>query len=97
MIVAFYGRTHARDQLGNLTMNMFCDASSPHASAPSLSTVKGAECKSLALALADIFPNLVRPGFAVDAHVAALLAHVRTYYRCLENKEPVLPPLVQKH
>ena len=78
-------------------MNMFCEASSPHASAPSLSTVKGGECKSLALALADIFPTLVRPGFAVDDHVAALLAHVGTYYICLENKEPVLPPLVQKH
>ena len=96
-ILTRYSELRTPSQLGNLTMAMFCNETSPAASQPVLSTrVKAAESRYLVAILADLFPTLARPGNLIDAHIEALLNSIKEYYVCLECTAPILPIRTQQ-
>ena len=86
-IVEHYRGRGTRNQLGNLTLAMFCDPSAPRAEFPAFTTrVKAAETRALVPIVAAVFETVAQAHDETDAAILSLLQHLVGFYNVIEGE-----------
>ena len=92
-IIQHYRGAGTANQLGNLTLAMFCDPGAPYAHIPVLANrVKAAESRHLVPVLSSIFATLAEPGDPTDEAIVAVLEALSLFYATIECEGYRLSP-----
>ena len=92
-VVRHYRGNDESNQLGGLTLSMFCDTGAPYSHYSVLANrVKAAETRHFVPILTNVFESLCNPHDPVDKQILMVLQELSSFYQILEQADYILTP-----
>ena len=92
-MVRHYRGNDESNQLGGLTLSMFCDTGAPYSHYPVLANrVKAAETRHFVPILTNVFESLCNAEDPVDRQILRVLQQLSNFYAIIQEADYILSP-----